>query len=374
MKWNILSVDDDAVIGSQIKELLQAGVQGEQFFVDHIQDFDIALENIEKSLYDIAILDVFKGEQSLTITKKPGIEILGEIQKRCFIPVIFYTALPSAVNVPLNDLVQVVHKTSGGLIGLKSAVEKTIKLGLSQINRQLINYFLGVQGQYMWKFVYPSWPNLTEADKKSLAYLLARRLATSFSRENIEQLISTLSGSSAGASAGSDEVHPLEYYVYPSFGGQFYTGDIMVEETNEAKDYYVILTPSCDLVIRMNQTAKAENVTAARCIPLSLSAEAKAWQNNKASNDKKKQLKKLIRNNKQARFHFLPGTFFTPDLIVDFQAISSVPFDELKKLKRIASLDNPFAEALLNRFGAYINRIGTPDLYDLEIERILNTL
>lgn len=40
-------------------------------------------------------------------------------------------------------------------------------------------------------------------------------------------------------------------------------------------------------------------------------------------------------------------------------------------LERLASLDSPFAEALLARFARYFGRLGTPDL-DLEV--ILNKL
>ena len=35
-------------------------------------------------------------------------------------------------------------------------------------------------------------------------------------------------------------------------------------------------------------------------------------------------------------------------------------------LERLASLDSPFAEALLARFARYFGRLGTPDL-DLEV-------
>lgn len=39
-----------------------------------------------------------------------------------------------------------------------------------------------------------------------------------------------------------------------------------------------------------------------------------------------------------------------------------MPIGEVADLKRIASLDSPFAEAAVNRFNRYYGRIGTPDL------------
>jgi hypothetical protein len=69
------------------------------------------------------------------------------------------------------------------------------------------------------------------------------------------------------------------------------------------------------------------------------------------------------RQNTQAeRFKFLPGTYFLPDSIVDFQKIRAVPCDEIKKLEVVASLDSPFAEAVLARFSRYFGRLGIPDI------------
>ena len=53
-------------------------------------------------------------------------------------------------------------------------------------------------------------------------------------------------------------------------------------------------------------------------------------------------------------------------LVVDFQQLVTLPIAQMTSLRRLASLDSPFAEALLARFGHYFGRLGTPDL-DLEV-------
>jgi len=58
----------------------------------------------------------------------------------------------------------------------------------------------------------------------------------------------------------------------------------------------------------------------------------------------------------------VPGTYFIPDLLVDFQSLKTTPPKEIEKLCVIASLDSPFAEALPSRFARYFGRLGTPDL------------
>jgi hypothetical protein len=55
-----------------------------------------------------------------------------------------------------------------------------------------------------------------------------------------------------------------------------------------------------------------------------------------------------------------------PQSVVDFQQLATLPRAQMGTLERLASLDSPFAEALLARFGRYFGRTGVPAL-DLEV-------
>jgi len=48
--------------------------------------------------------------------------------------------------------------------------------------------------------------------------------------------------------------------------------------------------------------------------------------------------------------------------VVDFQQLVTLQREHMGGLERLASLDSPFAEALLARFTQYFGRLGTPDL------------
>lgn len=381
MKWHILSVDDDPDVGRQIKELLDGKIKknGDELLVDAVQDFDIAMRNLDTMRYDLIILDVFKGKPSAGNTDRPGEEILQEIKKRCFMPVIFYTALPQKVSQYESSLVRIVHKTSGGTAKLKTEIIALIKTRLPEVNRHLIEHFFKVEAKYMWEFVEPNWHHFIKTgDAKSLAYLLARRLSKSFSRENIHNLISSLGGTTEQPCI-KDEVHPIEYYIWPAVGEQCMTGDILSRKSKKVISYYVILTPSCDLVKNSQRQPKAENVLLAECIPLPVTAEAKAWVkhtdvNTSEAKNTKGALKEFLKNRKKERYYFLPGTFFLPDLNVDMEAVYSIPFAQLQDFKKTATLDSPFAECLLNRFSRYMGRVGIPELYESEIERIIGNL
>lgn len=232
----------------------------------------------------------------------------------------------------------------------------------------------------MWEFVEPNWQDFSKTgDSKSLAYLLARRLAVSFSRENINNLISSLGGVAEQQSSGEDMVHPIEHYIWPAVSEQYRTGDILFKKSGRKTSFYIILTPSCDLVKNEQRKVKCENVIIAGCVPLSKTEEAAKWVgqadiNTEKAKDSKVKLGMFLKNRKKERYCFLPGTFFLPNLVVDMEAIYNIPFHNLRGFRKAATLDSPFAECLLNRFSRYMGRVGIPELYDSEIERITGTL
>ena len=88
-------------------------------------------------------------------------------------------------------------------------------------------------------------------------------------------------------------------------------------------------------------------------------------------------MKSLLSNRRQKgqpdRFHYLPGAFDLPHLIVDFQQVLTVPREALSEdgVVRVATLDEPYGAELVSRFTNYLNRIGSPDL---DVESILEGL
>lgn len=124
--------------------------------------------------------------------------------------------------------------------------------------------------------------------------------------------------------------------------------------------HWIILTPSCDF----EQEGRLNNVLLAQCVPLNAEPEYVSWTQNTAKNAGS--LRAMIGDNRQdtqsERFKFLPGTYFFPDSVVDFQKLKAITPAEILKLEVVASLDSPFAEAVLARFSRYFGRLGTPDI------------
>jgi CheY-like chemotaxis protein len=364
--WQLLFVDDDPGFCRQIQEFLDGETipPDDRLQVKTLNDFGDALNELETYRFDLLILDVRLGPHSITPDEEAGITTLQAIQQRRFIPVVFYTGLPNLVRHLVTPLIQVVEKTEE-LPRLLDSLKSIFATRVPAVNRALIRRLETIQRDYMWDFVANHWGQFGDtSDHTSLAYLLARRLATSLSGSGIQQLAQEL-GDSAGTTVAEGHVHPMRYYVIPPVEPAPLVGDIYQGQVGEHNGYWALLTPSCDMVTGRE---KAELVLLARCLPLTEQVEYQQWRDglptpSRTINGK---LQDLLRNNRRdsqsERFLFLPGALSLPDLVVDFQQLVTLQRDHMGGLERLASLDSPFAEALLARFTRYFGRLGTPDL------------
>jgi len=323
--------------------------------------------------------------------------------------------------------VTVVNKLDEDEHALRKAVTAAINSRLPALNRGLNLFTERVLRVYLQDFVEQHWVELQEPGREpDLAHLLARRLAVSLEDgAGLDRELTNVPGPDPESLAGT--VHPMRMYVIPPIG-DWTTGDILqsamppsaagmykstprcseeanssenISHTYEADDvspststaddqhhgeahaatrapsqvgspssmYWVMLTPACDLV---GGRVKAEYVVLATCQPLAEEIETTAWTVDINSASKRKKLDALLKNNRsdhQAdRFHALPPVWDIPGLLVDFQRITHIPYDQLTLFTRLGTLDDPYAQELIARFGRYVGRLGTPDI-DLQVVR-----
>ena len=364
-KWQLLVVDDDCEICQEVQEFLGRETITELDGCPEVQtliDFDEALPMLATRRFDLLILDVREGSHSDKREEEKGTETLKDIRQRCFIPVVFYTGLPGQVSHLESPFVKIAEKTDG-LPSLLEKIKAIFETRLPTVNRALIRHMETVQRDYMWTFVAENWDEFGGTpDRASLAYLLARRLAMSLSDTGIQELIQEM-GAAPGGPVAEDRVHPMRYYITPPLKPSPLAGDLYQGRIKNQDGYWVLLTPSCDLVQQ-----KADRILLARCEILTEQHEYKEWKAELPSpaRVKENRLMALLQNNRQVgqrdRFHVLPGVLDLPDLVVDFQQLVTLPLDQLAGLKQRASLDSPFAQELVTRFSRYFGRLGTPDL------------
>ena len=144
--------------------------------------------------------------------------------------------------------------------------------------------------------------------------------------------------------------HPEETYFVPPIKGRFDTGDIV----KDGDILWIVVTPRCDLA----NEGKVTVVLLAQFLDISV-----RWRGANA-----KERKLILQHGNSHKNHFLPemvdsagaakGPWF-----VDFTSLKVVPIDGvngLKAMTRVASLTPQFVPSLVERFGAYFSRIGTP--------------
>lgn len=374
--WQLLFVDDDVQACDEVKEFLEGETIAdpcERPQVTTLTEFADALKLMQAHRFDLLILDVRLGPHDEVRAEEAGITTLEAIQQRCFVPVVFYTALPRLVRHLEMPPIWVVEKTEG-LSRLLETVRSVFATRLPAVNRALLRHLDTVQRDYMWGFVARNWHQFGDtSDRTALAYLLARRLALSLSRQGIQHLAQEL-GDPTGRAIAEGLVHPMQYYVMPPVEPSPLAGDLYQGQIGQQTGYWVLLTPSCDLIAGRE---KAERVLCARCLFLTEQGEYQTWHKVLPNPDPsiEGKLKELLKNHRGGvqpeRFYFLPGALTLPDLVVDFQQLVSLPRGQMDSLERLASVDSPFAEDLMARFMRYFGRIATPDL---DVEYILSRL
>lgn len=351
-EWRFLIIEDNPDTARELEEASQSFVDApDTSKVEVCSNFSEAAPRLSFGRYDVLIVDL-KDDKSDS-DDLPGLELFQKLKAIRFVPVVFYTALPQYVRSEQTAVVRVVEKTEG-IRKLSQEIRSVISTQLPALTRHIDE----IQRSYMWDFVSTHWLEFeTPQDQADLAYLLARRLASSLQKE-ARKMARKLAGRTL-ALAHPRNVHPMEMYVRPPIGPNRLAGDLLKGLVGTEIGYWVVLTPSCDF----EQEGKLENVLLAQCLLLTGEVEYLEWIKNPANTAK---LKCLIGDNREdmpsERFKFLPGTYFFPDSVVDFQRLRAVPAGDVMKLEAIASLDSPFAEAMLAGFSRYFGRLGTPDV------------
>jgi len=431
--WRILIVDDDAQAAQQTAELLRSAAiweEGDTVEIEPESSFTKALELLELFDYDLLILDVRDQASAETITYETsdhsdatdegsdvtdsdlGIKVYEEVRRRRFLPIVFFTALPNLVqDLETPPFVSVVSKYASSE-ELHDRVREVFASDLPAIHRALLGHVDEIVRAFMADFVQPHWQALASPSAKGdLAHLLLRRLALSLAEggDVLAERLATV----PGVELATDQVHPMRYYLIPpvtsistgdlfqgpqlkvapktkvkqdddqSAGPQLEAekGDTANTPAASAQAWYVLLTPACDLAHE-----KAEFVVLVECVPLESTPEYTEWASfqsranegavTKAHRVAERRLTKLLKNRpedrQEDRNFYLPGAWTVPNLLVDFQRVVSIPPEKLlSTYERVATLDSPYAEALVERFGRYLGRLGTPDLnISIPLERL----
>lgn len=188
-----------------------------------------------------------------------------------------------------------------------------------------------------FRSIWPRWKNWAKVGGAAVEGMLARHV--------VAHVHDALLDADGGAA------HPEETYFIPAIKERLDTGDLI----KDGADIWIVVTPRCDLA---NQI-KVASILVARCIDIST-----RWK------EKAKERMKIAQHDGSHKLHFLPqmldqdGAPIGPWFVNfhDLQAVAVAQAPEKLIANRWASLAPQFVPSLVERFGAYFSRIGTPSL------------
>ena len=169
-----------------------------------------------------------------------------------------------------------------------------------------------------------------------------------------------------------EKYHPSEFYITKPIKKNLFTGDIIELE----KSRFLVLTPSCDIVLRPDGKRNADFILFCKIKPLE--SVVKNYELLKHDTSPKNGNRSRITSffeNKNQKYHFIPKTESMEPGLIDFQDKLTIPDSEVnallesKKIERIATVSQPFLKDIISRYSNYYSRQGSPDFDTDELYR-----
>ena len=287
--------------------------------------------NAEFGKYDGVIMDIkLDAGQS-------GTDIIHKIIDEYRIPVVVFTGTPEIEREELPHI-QIYKKG-------EAKHEDILKNLCSDLNTGIYNIFGGTGklekhiSDVFWNYLYPNisvWKTKKERGIDTESILL--RYAVSIIQEMLD------------INVPKYEIE--EMYICPPVSPNIQTGSIVKKKDDDT--YCIVLSPPCDLAIH-DDKYKTDSFFLCKIDTI----EAAILEKDRTE----KLLKKAIKNNEKAYYHWLPGIASFKGGFINFRKTISLSLQELseKYEKPQLKVQEYFVKNILNRFSVYYARQGQPD-------------
>jgi CheY-like chemotaxis protein len=316
------------------------------FFVasESARSVEGAIAMLASQKFDAVVVDLrLHGETGALDQNSNGNTLIKHIVESIPVGVVIYTGQPSDAEVGDFRQVEVMDRGDGlDQIFAWLSSNRSLFHGLREVKAA----FDRETAKIFFRSIWPRWAHWTSAANGPELIGMVSRHVLAHAHDALMH-------------AGGEQAHPEESYFVPPLRPRLDTGDLLELEGQ----VLVVLTPRCDLA----HDGNTETILCAPCVDIS--ADWDPLIHNESANAATKR-KKLRNHNSSPKRHFLPrmrdsdGADKGP-WMVNFSAIRSfAAADAFRELtpKRFASLAPQFVPSLVERFGAYFSRIGTPDL------------
>jgi CheY-like chemotaxis protein len=355
--------DDPELITSYERDItsfnLESNIRIEHEQVSNKEDALAILK--DKSIYfDAAIVDLKLDSAEKGDEDYSGNDVIREIKSNLRFPVFVVTGTPQHIEEDLKTQSSLFKiKTRGEEDNLLQQLVDIYNTGITKIinskgtiEEYLNNIFWNHLSNSMDNWINDRSRDPEEKQKSLLRYTLMHM------QEYIDEDI--------------EKYHPSEFYITEPIKKNIFTGDIVSFKNG---DRFIILTPSCDIVLRADQTRNTKLILF--CKIKDLQNEIKNYDklnlHTGDSNEDKKRLFRFIENKSSQNFHFIPKSNFLHAGLIDFQDKMTinekdvVQLIEQKELIRNATVSMPFLKDIISRYSNYYARQGSPDFNAAEV-------
>ena len=166
-----------------------------------------------------------------------------------------------------------------------------------------------------------------------------------------------------------DNFFPEEVYLYPPLSDRITTGSIV----SRNDQWFVILNPACDLVIRKNGKFKTDRILLVETED-EVDVVRTALTDITKRDTKKRKLRDVFNNNFTDYYHWLPETSFLGGKFLNFRRLKNVDEGEFREEFEgpEIQISPSFVKDIVARFSSFYARQGQPDIESKSvIERIL---
>jgi CheY-like chemotaxis protein len=311
-----------------------------------------AFEKLDSS-YDGAIIDIALGE-----LHTDGNDVVKKLLKQnARIPIAIYTGTPDGSEYKQSNITTYKKGDPDVLSNILTNFADIYKTGLTKI--------MGTRGRIETALddvfvnnIFPQIDVWVEHGKED-----SQKTETALLRHTLNNLLQALSYE-------TELSFPDEFYL-PALPGQTLNGDILNEK--ETGNFYVVLNPSCDLVLRPSKKPGEPDKPKTDHYLLVLIEKKHLVLNEQ----KKRNNLKSYLNNNIPNYHWAPKTLQFQGGFISFQQIKTVPINNLRNDfdDAVLQISPSFMKDVSARFSMYYGRQGQPDMkIDGRVDSIMKSL
>ena len=329
-------------------------------------DFAEAEERIADSPPDVVVLDLLQSGGAAEHLR-PGLGTRDFIWKNHFCPIIVHSAEPdhhvkSSEEHPFMKSIKKGRESTAGVIQALREFNPQIQ-ALKKAKKEIENSFGNSFSQAM-RDVAPQVFKETDAEARQARI-------DAIKRAGIRRLAVLMDGQS-----DDGILAPWEMYLCPPISKHIKLGDLIKRVSSvesetaapsEPSDFFLVLTPSCDLVEEQDRDAKVQNILVAQCGTTEQGLYRTSLKDLPRSDRKAKD---LIRKSLLTAGHLdgvIPFPSYRdkiPTMTADLRNLNFVPIKNIgtdKEYERVASVDSPFRELISWAYMQIACRMGLPE-------------